>query len=207
VRSVLGGVHTSSQSLRQWLEHAFEPASVQAYGRALEGVPRHRKLTLALTLATMGLSVILFSTTPWAVSAAGHRPAAGLYAGPQDISFLAMRYLQKKVTRRDSEGPLRLITLSVLLWGPAEARPTRSAMSSQLKPKPGRSCQADEVKDPPAPQRRRIEGIITTLQPRRRGASAPREARRSTSTRWRARRERAHTSRQLMARDGKMEGN
>jgi multidrug efflux pump len=161
---LLGNAHAAPDRLARWLERAFDRV-VETYGHGLRGVLANRRLTLALTLATMGLSIILFIKTPWSLFPQQDTgQLQGSTQAPQDISFLAMRGLQKRVL--DVVGQDRDVEHAVgfLGAGPGGGTTNAGSMFVQLKPKPERKPSADEVKDRLRPKTAGIEGITTTLQ-------------------------------------------
>jgi multidrug efflux pump len=124
-------------------ERAFN-AVLWVYAASLGWVLRHRRLTLAVTLATIGLNVYLFWSVP-----KGFFPQQdvgriiGSIQADQDISYLAMRAKMTEFASTVVTDPA--VTNVVVFTGGAGNTPNSGRMFITLKPLHERKASADDV--------------------------------------------------------------
>ena len=129
--------------LFQWSERAFE-GTVNAYGRGLDVVLRHRFITLLVFLASLAASVTLFVAIP-----KGFFPQqdTGLIQGKteaaQDISFTAMLAKQEEIGRIVQADP-DVASVAMSLGGRGGSSNAGNLFIT-LKPRDEREATADEV--------------------------------------------------------------
>jgi len=145
----------------QIAERAF--LSLQrTYDRSLQWVLRHHWLMLAVTIATLLLSVFLYVVVPKGLFPQQDTGALGGFSdAPQDISFAAMKQRQEAVNKVVLADPA--IDHFVSFIGGAGAQNT-GFMFVQLKPLSQRKRSADQVIADLRPKLARVEGISLFLQ-------------------------------------------
>jgi hydrophobe/amphiphile efflux-1 (HAE1) family protein len=143
---------------------AFFDALLHIYDRGLIWVLRHQMLMLAVTLATVGLSVYLFYVVPKGLFPQQDTgQLVGFADASQDISFPAMRDRQVAVNQIVMADPDVRQSVAFLGAGPGASVNT-STMFIELKPRPERKASADEIIARLRPKLSRLEGIRLFLQ-------------------------------------------
>ena len=147
-----------------WSERTFERV-IAAYGRGVDWVLRHQPLTLAITIGTFLLTVVLALIIP-----KGFFPVqdTGLLtgiteAGP-DVSFGRMSELQQEVVRVVREDPDVAGVASFI--GADGNNPTTNSgrLSITLKPREDRRASATQIIARLQPRLAQVAGISTYLQ-------------------------------------------
>jgi multidrug efflux pump len=147
-----------------WSERTFERV-IAAYGRGVDWVLRHQPLTLAITVGTFLLTVVLALIIP-----KGFFPVqdTGLLtgiteAGP-DVSFGRMSVLQQEVVRVVRDDPDVAGVASFI--GADGNNPTTSSgrLSIALKPREDRKASATQIIARLQPRLAQLAGISTYLQ-------------------------------------------
>ncbi len=147
-----------------WSERTFERV-IASYGRGVDWVLRHQPLTLAITVGTFLLTVVLALIIP-----KGFFPVqdTGLLtgiteAGP-DVSFGRMSVLQQEVVRVVREDPDVAGVASFI--GADGNNPTTSSgrLSIALKPRGDRKASATQIIARLQPRLAQVAGISTYLQ-------------------------------------------
>jgi multidrug efflux pump subunit AcrB len=120
-------------------------ALLRGYAAALRAVLRHRRLVGVATLATVGLTVWLYTKVPTGLFPQQDTGMiSGSTQGPQDISFAAMKAKQEElmeIVRADPD--VVHVNASVGGWGSRTLNTARMFVS--LRDKPARTSSADEV--------------------------------------------------------------
>jgi multidrug efflux pump subunit AcrB len=126
---------------------------------------RHRGPVLALTAATIALTVALFNYVPKGLFP---QQDVGMLIGfseaPQDVSFASMRERQERVNAVVREDPDVEHAVSFLGGGPGGGAVNTGSVFIALKPRPGRTARADEVIARLRPKLARVEGVQLFLQ-------------------------------------------
>jgi hydrophobe/amphiphile efflux-1 (HAE1) family protein len=143
-------------------ERGFD-AILHAYERALDWVLAHRKSTLVLTLATLGLSVFLFKTVPKGLFPQQDAGAlSGFSEAPQDISFRAMRDRQQAINAVVQEDPAIAHVVSFI--GGNGSTSNNGTVFIDLKQKPPRKASPDDIIARLRPKLAKVAGINLFLQ-------------------------------------------
>jgi len=138
---------------------------VRAYGRLLRIVLRHPRLTMAVNLATMVLTVSLYVIIP-----KGFFPAqdtgrlTGTLDADQDSSFRSMSGLLTKFTRAMVEDPA-VVGVTGSTGGAAGSSPNTARMFVSLKPREERGLSATEVIARLRKSLSSLEGATLIMQP------------------------------------------
>ena len=150
-----------------WFARALEASvdgMIRAYGFLLRGVLRHRFLMGLVTLATVVLTVWLYTKVP-----SGLFPQqdsgmiTGTTQGPQDMSFVAMKAKQLELIHIVLADPdVEHINANVGGWGSSTMNTAR--MFVQLKPKPERTSSADQVIARLRPKVAKVTGVQLFFQ-------------------------------------------
>ena len=146
-------------------ERGFD-AMVRFYDRTLKVVLRHQPLTLAITIATLGLTVFLALAIP-----KGFFPQqdTGLIVGvseaPPEVSFTSMMARQRAladVVRTDPD-----VAAVASFIGPDGTNQTLNSgrLSITLKPRSERGASADQIIARLKPRLAQVQGIVLFLQP------------------------------------------
>ena len=144
-------------------ERAFT-AMVDAYGRALSAVLRHRVLVLLLTLGTVALTVYLYAIVPKGLFPQQDTgQIAGFTQAPQDISFPAMADRQDAVNAVVARDKDVAHFVSFVGGGPSSTGNTGSVFM-QLVPIEKRTSTSDEIIARLRPQLAKVDGITLYLQ-------------------------------------------
>ncbi|HWU89379.1 MAG TPA: efflux RND transporter permease subunit [Kofleriaceae bacterium] len=137
---------------------------VRGYAAALRAVLRHRVAMVAVTLATIATTILLYTKIP-----SGLFPQqdtgmlTGTTQGPQDISFAAMKERQEKLIQIVLSDPdVAHVNASVGGFGTSTLNTGRMFIS--LKDKPARKASADEVIARLRPKLAKLEGVQLFLQ-------------------------------------------
>ena len=135
---------------------------VRGYDRALQWVLRHHAFMLAVTLATVAISVWLYVVVPKGLFPQQDTGAlTGFADAPQDISFAAMKERQDALNKVVMSHPAVEHMVSFIGGGGA---PNTGFMFIQLKPLSQRKQTADQVIADLRPKLARVEGITLFLQ-------------------------------------------
>jgi hydrophobe/amphiphile efflux-1 (HAE1) family protein len=144
------------------LERGFD-GLLHGYDRALVWVLGHRLLMLAVTLATVGLSVYLYVVVPKGLFPQQDTGVlSGFSEAPQDISFAAMRTQQEgllQVLRADPD-----VDQVVSFLGGNSGTGNTGTIFVSLKPRADRKASADEIVARLRGKLSRIPGIRLFLQ-------------------------------------------
>jgi hydrophobe/amphiphile efflux-1 (HAE1) family protein len=150
--------------LYRGIERGFE-ALIGVYRRALDVVLRHQPLTLAVFLATMAVTAVLFVTIP-----KGFFPTqdtgliTGLSEAAQDVSPEEMKRLQRELSQVIARDP------DVASFGSFFGSGTGNTLNTGrffigLKPRAERNSTALEVIGRLRPQLAKVQGVNLFLQP------------------------------------------
>jgi multidrug efflux pump len=151
-------------ALYRWSERAFD-AAIAFYDRGLKVVFRHKLLTLFVTIATLGLTIVLAVLVP-----KGFFPQQdtgsllGVSEAAPDVSFTKMMDLQRSVADVILQDPDVQNVASFI--GSDGTNPTTNSgrLSITLKPLAERSSSADEIVARLQPKLAQVEGIEVYLQ-------------------------------------------
>ncbi len=161
--------HASVHSAASSITHVFHRAvdwSVEIYGRSLEWVLRHERLTLIVTVGTLVATVWLYIIIP-----KGFLPLQdtglifAVMEGGQDISFNEMKRLRAAVEgaiRKDAE-----VTgvVSVIGVTPINATPNAARIAITLRPRDDRKVSVTAVIDRLQQAVAAVPGVIVYFQP------------------------------------------
>ncbi len=152
-----------SSWLGRTLERGFD-ALLHAYDLGLRWVLRHQILMLAVTLATVGLSIYLYVVVPKGLFPQQDTgQIMGFAEAPQDVSFAAMKERQQRVNEIVLSDPDVLHMVSFIGGGPGSSVNT-GTMFVELKPLRARKASADEIINRLRPKLAKLEGIRLFLQ-------------------------------------------
>ena len=144
----------------RWLESRFM-ALQNGYGRGLSWVLRHQRLMLRVTEGTMIATVALYWVIPkgfFPIEDTGQMQ--GIVEGSQDISFLALKEKQQKITEVVLKDPAIDSVVSFMGGGSNQGR-----MFIQLKPLAQRKVGIQAVIGRLRGKLSRMEGVSLFLQP------------------------------------------
>jgi multidrug efflux pump len=151
--------------LYEWSERAFEGA-IAFYDRGLKVVLRHRLVTLIVTIATLGVTVILAYAVP-----KGFFPEqdTGMIlgvsqAGP-DVSFPKMMELQRSLADVILADPDVQNVASYIGSDGTNATTNSGRLSITLKPIAQRKANADEIIARLTPKVAAVDGVELYMQP------------------------------------------
>ncbi|MGD0673846.1 MAG: multidrug efflux RND transporter permease subunit [Polyangiaceae bacterium] len=150
--------------LYRWSEEAFESA-IAFYDRGLKFVMRHQLATLVVTLATVGLTVILAIDVPKGFFPQQDTGAIlGVTEASPDVSFPKMMGLQRTAADAVMSDPDVLNVASFI--GSDGTNPTTNSgrLSITLKPIAERTSNADAIIARLKPKLARIDGLTSYLQ-------------------------------------------
>jgi multidrug efflux pump len=151
--------------LYRWSEHAFDSA-IAFYDRTLRVVLRHQPATLAVTLATLALTLGMAAFVPKGFFPEQDTGALlGVTEAAPDVSFPRMSNLQRSVADAVLKDPAVETVASFI--GSDGTNPTTNSgrLSITLKPIDRRSASASEVIRRLKPELDKINGIQSYLQP------------------------------------------
>jgi hydrophobe/amphiphile efflux-1 (HAE1) family protein len=142
----------------------FLDALVRGYGRALKFVLAHREIVGVVTIATIGVTVMLYRSVPFSLLPQQDTGMLnGNTRGPQDISFAAMKDRQDQLIKIIGEDPdVEHVIGSVGGFGASTIN--TGSMFIQLRSKPGRKSSADDVINRLRPKVAKIQGIEMRFQ-------------------------------------------
>jgi multidrug efflux pump len=157
---LLKAEHGPRGKLYNWSEGVFE-AILGAYDRGLRWVIRHQAVMLLLTLAAVGLTVVLFKIVPQGLFPQQDTGTlTGFSDAPQDVSFPSMRERQIALNKVVKADPDVDHFISFIGGGAGNT----GSMFIGLKEKPPRKASADEIINRLRPKLSRVEGINLFLQ-------------------------------------------
>jgi len=149
-----------------WFAHASErgfAALVRGYDRALRWVLRHASLMLLLTIATLGLTVLLAMKVPKGLFP---QQDTGMLSGfseaSQDISSGAMRRAQEKLNQIVKDDPD--VDHTIAFVGGASGAGNTGTMFISLKDYDKRKSNADQIIARLRPKLSKIPGVSLFLQ-------------------------------------------
>jgi multidrug efflux pump len=146
-------------------ERAFN-AVIDAYGRTLRVVLRHRWLTLGVAVATLALTIVLYIVTPkgfFPVQDTG--VVLGITEAPQDISFPSMVELQQRVDEVILKDPAVLSLSSFIGIDGTNTTLNSGRIQVNLKPLKERGLSASDVIRRLQPEAAKVGGIDLYMQP------------------------------------------
>jgi len=145
-------------------ERMFQ-AVLDGYERSLRWVLRHRRLTLLVTFATLGLTVYLYKVVPKGLFPQQDTgQIMGFSEAPQDISFPAMLARQSAINRVVRADPDVAHMVSFLGGGPGGSAGNTGTVFAELKPLGVRKASAEEIIARLRPKLSRIAGISLFFQ-------------------------------------------
>jgi multidrug efflux pump len=137
--------HGGGNRVMRWFNDITD-RSIAAYGRSLEWVLGHQRLTLAVTFMTVAATIALYIVVP-----KGFLPlqdtgliSAVTEAGAE-VSFAEMQRLQKQVADTIRRDPDVTGVVSVVGVSPLNATPNAGRLSITLKPRGERQAVATEI--------------------------------------------------------------
>ena len=151
-------------TLYRWSEQGFQ-AAIAFYDRGLKVVFRHKFLTLLVTIATLGLTIVLAVLVPKGFFPQQDTGALlGVSEAAPDVSFTKMMDLQRALADVILQDPDVQNVASFI--GSDGTNPTTNSgrLSITLKPLDQRSASADEIVARLQPKLAQVEGIQVYLQ-------------------------------------------
>src|SRR5580704_16207170 len=151
-------------TLYRWSENAFQGA-IAFYDRGLKVVFRHKFLTLLVTIATLGLTIVLALLVPKGFFPQQDTGALlGVSEAAPDVSFTKMMDLQRSLADVILQDPDVQNVASFI--GSDGTNPTTNSgrLSITLKPLDQRSASADEIIARLQPRIAKVDGIQLYLQ-------------------------------------------
>ncbi len=152
-----------------WLYRKSEDAFnwvIAKYGVTLQWVLRHQPLTLAITVATLVLTIILYVVVPkgfFPVQDTG--VILGVSQAPQDISFTAMSQRQQALARVILQDPAVESLSSFIGIDGIDTTINSGRIQINLKPLDERLISASDVIRRLQPQLSKVDGITLYMQP------------------------------------------
>jgi hydrophobe/amphiphile efflux-1 (HAE1) family protein len=136
----------------------------RVYERGLDWVLRHQRWVLAITVGTVGLTVILFITVPKGLfPQQDNGLIMGFSEAPQDVSFAAMRERQIAVNAIVQSDPEVAHVVSFIGTGNGSTSNTGTVFLD-LKDKPPRKATADQIIARLRPRLAQLQGMNLYLQ-------------------------------------------
>jgi hydrophobe/amphiphile efflux-1 (HAE1) family protein len=154
----------ASGSFFYWTDSLFEKARA-TYARGLDGVLRHTRLTLGLTIATIVATIWLFGVVP-----KGFFPQqdtgllTGTTEGAQDISYLAMKDRHKRIEQIVLEDPA-VASVASSISGGNGGTVNSGRLFIALKPYDQRKAGIDEIINRIRPKTATVKGARLYLSP------------------------------------------
>jgi multidrug efflux pump len=151
------------------LAAAFERGfdwTLARYDRSLRGVLGHQPATLAVTIATLVLTGVL-----WVIIPKGFFPqqdtglVIGVSEAPADVSFEAMRARQSALVDVVRADPDVSSVSSFIGADGTNATPNSGRLSIELKPRESRTASAEQIIERLRPKLALVPGIALYLQP------------------------------------------
>jgi hydrophobe/amphiphile efflux-1 (HAE1) family protein len=137
----------------------------KAYARRLAWVLDHHVLMLLLTVAMVGLAVLLFSKMPKGLFPQQDTGVMmGATEAPQDVSFQSMRERQERANVAVQEDPDVEHALSFIGAGPGGSASNSGSFFVQLRKAPPRTSTGDEVIARMRKRFMRVDGVKLFLQ-------------------------------------------
>jgi multidrug efflux pump subunit AcrB len=138
------------------------------YDRGLRWVLRHHVFMLGLTILTLAVTVVLFIQVPKGLfPQQDNGLITGFADAPQDVSFSSMKARQEAVNAVIGQDPDVMFAVEFTGAGGNNASTGNTgAAFIQLKPKPSRKANAEDIINRLRPKLAKIEGIDFFLQSR-----------------------------------------
>ena len=160
---LLRGGHVEHGKLWHASERFFQ-AILHGYDRGLKWVLAHEGITLAMTVATLGLSVYLYIIVPKGLFPQQDTgQIMGFSDAPQDISFPSMMQRQQTLLKVLSGSPYVNHYMAFIGGGPGGSGNT-GTMFIELKPLKERKKSADQIIAELRPKLMSVPGITLFLQ-------------------------------------------
>ncbi|MCC3245270.1 efflux RND transporter permease subunit [Methylocystis sp. WRRC1] len=150
--------HTGWEIFSLWLD--------RAYYRSLDWALKHERFMLALTGATLALTMVLFATIP-----KGFLPRQDtsllsvVLEASADTSFERMKHLQGEVTKVFRRDPEVTGVISVLGVGPLNATTNVGRLTVTLRSRDERTTGADAIADRLKAAGERVAGVTLYVEP------------------------------------------
>ncbi|WP_036283631.1 efflux RND transporter permease subunit [Methylocystis sp. ATCC 49242] len=150
--------HTGWEIFSLWLD--------RAYYRSLDWALKHERFMLALTGATLALTMVLFATIP-----KGFLPRQDtsllsvVLEASADTSFERMKHLQGEVTKVFRRDPEVTGVISVLGVGPLNATTNVGRLTVTLRSRDERTTGADAIADRLKAAGERVPGVTLYVEP------------------------------------------
>jgi multidrug efflux pump len=146
-------------------ERAFERA-IEYYGRMLTFVLRHQPETLALAVATLVLTVVLYIIVPKGFFPVQDTGALiGVSQAPQTVSFESMAERQQQLARIIQEDPAVDTISSFIGVDGTNTAPNSGRMQITLKPLEERDANASAIIRRLQPRLAQVPGVTLFMQP------------------------------------------
>ncbi len=160
---LLTSKHKTPGMIGRVLDRGLE-AIIGGYGRMLKFVLRHRTIIGGVTLGTVALTVVLYRYVPFGLFPQQDTGMLnGQSRGPQDISFAAMKQRQEQLLQIVQADPdVEHVVGGIGGFGSTTIN--TGSMFISLKPKPGRTATADQVKDRLTKKVAKVQGIELRFQ-------------------------------------------
>jgi len=151
------------------ITHGFHRAvdwSVEVYGRTLEWVLRHERLTLLVTAGTLVATILLYIVIP-----KGFLPLQdtglifAVMEGGQEVSFTEMKRLQQIVEGAIRQDPDVTGVVSVIGVTPINATPNAARLAITLRPRDERKATVTQVIDRLQHATASVPGVSMFFQP------------------------------------------
>jgi multidrug efflux pump len=139
---------------------------IQAYGRSLGWVLQHRRETLAVAVATLGLTVVLYVIVPkgfFPVQDTG--VILGISDAPQAVSFPAMAERQQAIARVILQDPAVQSLSSFIGIDGTNTTMNSGRIQVNLKPLEERGASASEIIRRLQPELAKQQGVTLFMQP------------------------------------------
>jgi len=155
----------SGNRIARWFGELVD-GSVAFYGRSLEWVLRHQRLTLIVTAATFAATIALYVMMP-----KGFLPLqdTGLITGVTEagteVSFAEMQRLQQLVSERIRKDPDVTGVISVVGVSPLNATPNAGRLSITLRPRGERNAVVSDIIDRLKREIADVPGMTVYFQP------------------------------------------
>jgi multidrug efflux pump len=144
----------------------FVDRLIAAYGRTLQVVLRHQPATLAVTVSTLALTILLYYYIPkgfFPVQDTG--VILGVSDAPQSVSFSAMAARQQALAAIILKDPDVVSLSSFIGVDGTNMTPNSGRIQINLKPRDARRANASEIIRRLQPQLAQVNGITLFMQP------------------------------------------
>jgi multidrug efflux pump len=156
----------SRQSRFYRASQRFFERLIAAYGRTLQVVLRHQPATLAVTVATLVLTILLYYYIPkgfFPVQDTG--VILGVSDAPQSVSFPAMAERQQALAAVILKDPDVVSLSSFIGVDGTNMTPNSGRIQINLKPREERKANASEIIRRLQPKLAKVEGVTLFMQP------------------------------------------